>query len=241
MDKYLFTIISTFLSFQISGQIFVTQPKDSTYLERIDGEFDDLWRFRSDLLQGKYWLIDITECGADTLAYAEFKSDGIKDGIWFENFSKECFFYSNRKNSKKGIWKFDWDKNTRLSETIYNSGSIVRSILFHEPDQPYIERIYPENCQDFNEWNLMKIWSTSGQLTMKSTLLESGEFSVEEYFTSESLIAKGMKDEQDWRIGKWEIWNDSNELIAELIFENGLLTNRKIYQEMELPSWAQQN
>ena len=241
-------IITTFLLLLIlvnsNGQTFVLQDGDSTYQDRVifdNRDTTNLWEFKPNLPKGQYWVIEPTECGPDTLKYAEFLNLGIKHGTWIEWESKMCIgTYKDRTISDEiESWDFASDKE-KYDETVYDSGFLVKTTLYHiGSNQPHWEHFYPPGATKENEWNLFRIWTETGILAWKMSYSEDRYYEQETYHDNGTLEAKGRTNKKDQHIGTWQFWNDSGELIGEVTYKKGKPKRIEMYRNEELPNWAQ--
>jgi hypothetical protein len=240
-------LLLTFISLSLiaCSQVFFFEDGNPEFQDRLIFENIDttnIWKFKPNLGKGKYWVIEQTECGPDTLKYAEYIQDGVKHGTWTQWESGFCV--GSYKDNSEEIEKWDFvAKKFKEEEDIYDSGYLVKSTLYHiGSEQPVWENFYPEKTTQINQWHISKIWSQEGILRSSTTLVSEGIFEQKDFHENGILKAKGNKtwsDKYDKLIGIWLVWDEAGELMAEIAFKKGKPKKILRYQDGDLPFWAE--
>lgn len=220
-------IITTFLLLLIlvnsNGQTFVLQDGDSTYQDRVifdNGDSTNLWEFKPNLPKGQYWVIEPTECGPDTLDYAEFLDIGIKHGTWTEWESGLCFGTFKEETEVVDKWSFASEKE-KYSETVYDSGFIVKSTLYHiGSNQPHWEHLYPDQATKENQWNEERIWREDGTLRWITEVNEDGTTQHEDFYPNGQIEAYGKFGKNGTFAGIWKYFYQNGQLKGKGEFES---------------------
>ena len=212
------------------GQTFFITQGDTLYQQReYPKEELGIWIFRDSLPKGTYFAVRKLSCGLDTLARAEFITDGVKHGRWFYRGKGFCdrVDYSKPLDSARFVIK---NISEKWEETTYEAGYLVkRSKSFHPSGSPMLLYSFPENATQTQEWNLLeyydergnlresrdkrtgsgwyeKAYYENGQLQLEGPMYDKSikKFSWKYYYENGVMKAKGKKatfEDEEWDLG----------------------------------------
>lgn len=223
MKKLLSTFILALTVIGLHGQTYVLEYGDTLFQNRVSFDNWDtsiLWEFKPNLEKGEYWIINQTECGPDTLAFAKFLNIGIKHGTWIEWESGLCTGTFKEGTEIVDNWSFSANKE-KYSETVYDSGFIVKSILYHlGSNQPHWEHRYPKRTIRKNQWNEERIWREDGTLQWSTKVNEDGSAKHSDYYPSGQVQSTGHFGTEGSYLGVWKYYHENGQLMSQGYFES---------------------
>jgi antitoxin component YwqK of YwqJK toxin-antitoxin module len=224
MRVFILFLLSLIIVTTLHGQQINIYPSDSIYRQRViydSVDTTDLWKFKTNLSKGQYWVIKNTECGSDTLEYAEFLSKGVKHGAWIKWEGGLCVGIPKEKNETEVHWVFASD-NYKFSETHYDSGFIVKSILYHGgTNQPHVVHFYPENAIRENEWTRELIYTQDSILRWETIVHEDGTATHTDFYPDGKIKAQGRFNKEGSYEGLWQYYYPNGQLLGQGKFESG--------------------
>lgn len=204
------------------AQVIVLEDGNQKYQNQVifeDNDTTGLWEFKDNLPTGQYWVIEQTECGPDTLKYAEFITNGIKHGTWTRWESGLCFGTYKENSDEIERWAFASDKDKDY-ETMYDSGFIVKSTVFHiGSNQPHWEHFYPTRAKKENTWIEERIWTEEGTLRWTTNVHEDGSSTHKDFYPNGQLKAKGKFGKSGTHEGSWIYYYENGQLMGQGEFE----------------------
>ncbi len=213
------------------------------------------WSIKDDLKQGKYYVYDENECGKDTLKYAEFSEDGVKNGEWKEWNRRLCGESLNEDLTSTNEWSFLFDENELSGLTIYKNNAIIK----HFWEFPWWFSFYPENAEDLSNCNHTVVLRGDGTYSWTQTIDELGfstftEYdedgniwfvmkmtneeleltNVEVYYPTGEVWAKGEITTNRVENGLWTYWDENGNIIAKVNFDKGEIIDYQRFQNKEI-------
>jgi antitoxin component YwqK of YwqJK toxin-antitoxin module len=217
MKQIIIVLLSVFILTDIKGQVVIFQDGDPRYQDRVIWEHDEtipIWNLKPILAKGQYWIINQTECGPDTLKYAEFIADGVKHGTWIQWHSGICIGIYGDNSDTIEIWNFASDK-VKDEEIIYESGFLVKSTLFHlRSNQPHWELFYPKHATKENEWIEERIWREDGTLRWIIKVDEDGTAQQKDFYPNGQVKSFGQFGINGTFIDLWEYYYENGRIMA---------------------------